>query len=171
MNLFTKTFSKIFKSSNQQELDKIQNLILAINDKESEIKSLSESDIKERTFNLKKNVQNGKLKLGEIIPECFSLVRESAKRTLGERHYDVQLAGGLILHSGKIAEMKTGEGKTLVSTLPAYLNSLTGRGVHIVTVNDYLAKRDSVWMGKVFGYLGISTGCITNDLDLSLIHI
>jgi preprotein translocase subunit SecA len=165
MNLFTKTFSKIFKSSNQQELDKIQNLILAINDKESEIKSLSESDIKERTFNLKKNVQNGKLKLGEIIPECFSLVRESAKRTLGERHYDVQLAGGLILHSGKIAEMKTGEGKTLVSTLPAYLNSLTGKGVHIVTVNDYLAKRDSVWMSKVFGYLGVSTGCITNDLD------
>ena len=165
MNLFTKTFSKIFKSSNQQELDKIQNLISAINDKENEIKSLSESDIKERTFNLKKSVQNGDLKLSEIIPESFSLVRESAKRTLGERHYDVQLAGGLILHSGKIAEMKTGEGKTLVSTLPAYLNSLTGRGVHIVTVNDYLAKRDSVWMGKVFGYLGVSTGCITNDLD------
>ena len=165
MNLFTKTFSKIFKSSNQQELDKIQNLISAINDKEDEIKSLSESDIKERTFNLKKNVQNGELKLSEIIPESFSLVRESAKRTLGERHYDVQLAGGLILHSGKIAEMKTGEGKTLVSTLPAYLNSLTGKGIHIVTVNDYLAKRDSVWMGKVFGYLGVSTGCITNDLD------
>ena len=165
MNLFTKTFSKIFRSSNQQELDKIQNLISAINDKENEIKSLSESDIKERTFNLKKSVQNGDLKLSEIIPESFSLVRESAKRTLGERHYDVQLAGGLILHSGKIAEMKTGEGKTLVSTLPAYLNSLTGRGVHIVTVNDYLAKRDSVWMGKVFGYLGVSTGCITNDLD------
>ena len=165
MNLFTRTFSKIFKSSNQQELDKIQNLISAINDKEDEIKSLSESDIKERTFNLKKNVQNGELKLSEIIPESFSLVRESAKRTLGERHYDVQLAGGLILHSGKIAEMKTGEGKTLVSTLPAYLNSLTGKGIHIVTVNDYLAKRDSVWMGKVFGYLGVSTGCITNDLD------
>ena len=164
MNLFTRTFSKIFKSSNQQELDKIQNLILAINDKEDEIKSLSESDIKERTFNLKKNVQNGELKLSEIIPESFSLVREAAKRTLGERHYDVQLAGGLILHNGKIAEMKTGEGKTLVSTLPAYLNSLTGKGVHIVTVNDYLAKRDSVWMGKVFGYLGVSTGCITNDL-------
>ena len=93
------------------------------------------------------------------------MVRESAKRTLGERHYDVQLAGGLILHKGKIAEMKTGEGKTLVSTLPAYLNSLLGNGVHIVTVNDYLAKRDSQWMGKVFDYLGISTGCITNDLE------
>ena len=165
MNLFTRTFSKIFKSSNQQELDKIQNLILSINNKENEIKALTESEIKEKTANFKKNVQNGSLKLSEIIPDCFALVRESAKRTLGERHYDVQLAGGLILHDGKIAEMKTGEGKTLVSTLPAYLNSLNGKGVHIVTVNDYLAKRDSAWMGKVFNYLGVSTGCITNDLE------
>ena len=165
MNLFTRTFSKIFKSSNQQELDKIQNLILAINNKESEIRSLSENDIKEKTANFKKNVQNGSVNLDQIIPEAFALVREAAKRTLGERHYDVQLAGGLILHKGKIAEMKTGEGKTLVSTLPSYLNSLTGKGVHIVTVNDYLAKRDSEWMGKVFRYLGTSIGCITNDLE------
>ncbi len=165
MNLFTRTFSKIFKSSNQQELDKIQDLILAINNKENEIKSLTESEIKEKTANLKRNVQNGSIRLDKIIPEAFALVRESAKRTLGERHYDVQLAGGLILHKGKIAEMKTGEGKTLVSTLPAYLNSLTGKGVHIVTVNDYLAQRDSIWMGKVFDYLGISTGCITHNLD------
>ena len=165
MNLFTRTFSKIFKSSNQLELDKIQNIILAINNKENEIKSLSEGDIKEKTFNFKKNVQNGSLKISEIIPECFALVREASKRTLGERHYDVQLAGGLILHDGTIAEMKTGEGKTLVSTLPAYLNSLTGKGVHIVTVNDYLATRDSAWMGEVFNYLGVSTGCIVNDLD------
>ena len=165
MNLFTRTFSRIFKSSNQQELDKVQNLILAINNKESEIKSLSESAIKEKTANFKKNVQNGSVKLDEILPESFALVREAAKRTLGERHYDVQLAGGLILHKGKIAEMKTGEGKTLVSTLPAYLNSLTGKGVHIVTVNDYLAERDSKWMGKVFDYLGSSTGCITSNLD------
>ena len=165
MNLFTRTFSKIFKSSNQQELDRIQNIILAINSKEKEIKSLTESDFKEKTANFKKKAQNGSLKLNEIIPETFALVREAAKRTLGERHYDVQLSGGLILHSGKIAEMKTGEGKTLVSTLPAYLNSLTGKGVHIVTVNDYLALRDSAWMGKVFNYLGVSTGCITNNLD------
>ena len=165
MNLFTRTFSKIFKSSNQQELDKIQNLILAIGNKEREIKSLTESDFREKTVNFKKNVQNGSLELDEIIPESFALVREAAKRTLGERHFDVQLAGGLILHKGKIAEMKTGEGKTLVSTLPAYLNCLSGKGVHIVTVNDYLAKRDSEWMGKVFHYLGVSTGCITNDLD------
>ena len=165
MNLFTRTFSKIFKSSNQQELDKTRNIILAINNKENEVKSLSEGDIKEKTFNFRKNVQSGSLEIDEIIPEAFALVREAAQRALGERHYDVQLAGGLILHNGKIAEMKTGEGKTLVSTLPAYLNSLAGKGVHIVTVNDYLAKRDSAWMGKVFNYLGVSTGCITNNLD------
>ena len=165
MNLFTRTFSKIFKSSNQQELDKIKNLISAINDKENEVKSLSESEIKEKTASFKKNVQNGSVKLDAIIPESFALVREAANRTLGERHFDVQLAGGLILHKGKIAEMKTGEGKTLVSTLPAYLNALLGNGVHIVTVNDYLAKRDSEWMGKVFNFLGMSTGCITNDLE------
>ena len=165
MNFFTRTFSKIFKSSNQQELDKIKNIVEAINNKENEIKSYTEADFKEKTFNFKKNAQNGSYNINEIIPESFALVREAAKRTLGERHYDVQLAGGLILNSGKIAEMKTGEGKTLVSTLPAYLNSLTGKGVHIVTVNDYLAKRDSEWMGKVFNYLGLSTGCITNKID------
>ena len=165
MNLFTRTFSKIFKSSNQQELDKIKNIVEAINNKENEIKSYTEADFKEKTFNFKKNAQNGSYNINEIIPESFALVREAAKRTLGERHYDVQLAGGLILNSGKIAEMKTGEGKTLVSTLPAYLNSLTGKGVHIVTVNDYLAKRDSEWMGKVFNYVGLSTGCITNKID------
>ena len=165
MNLFTRTFSKIFKSSNQQELDKLKNLISAINSKEKECQLLNESDFKEKTAQLKKNVQNGSLELEKILPESFALVREAAKRTLGERHYDVQLAGGLVLHNGKIAEMKTGEGKTLVSTLPAYLNSLSGKGVHIVTVNDYLAQRDSQWMGKVFNYLGVSTGCITNDLQ------
>ena len=150
MNLFSRTFNKIFKSSNQQELDKLKNIIQAINNKENEIKILSEGGIREKTFNFKKNAQSGFLNIEEIIPESFALVREAAKRTLGERHYDVQLAGGLILHKGKIAEMKTGEGKTLVSTLPAYLNSISGEGVHIVTVNDYLAKRDSAWMGKVF---------------------
>ena len=166
MNLFTRTFSKIFKSSNQQELDKVRDIVLAINNKENEIKSLSESQIKEKTYSLRKNVQNGSLKLEKLIPESFALVREAASRTLGERHYDVQLIGGLMLHNGKIAEMKTGEGKTLVSTLPAYLNSLSGKGVHIVTVNDYLAQRDSEWMGKVFNFLGVSTGCITNSLEI-----
>ena len=165
MNLFTRTLSKIFKSSNQQELDQIKNIILAINNKENEIKSLSESSFKEKTANFKKNVQNGSLKLDNIVHEAFALVREAAHRTLKERHYDVQLAGALMLHKGKIAEMKTGEGKTLVSTLPAYLNALEGKGVHIVTVNDYLAKRDSEWMGQVFNYLGVSTGCIVNTLE------
>ena len=99
------------------------------------------------------------------MPECFALVREASKRVLNERHYDVQLLGGKILHDGKIAEMKTGEGKTLVSTLPAYLNSLNKKGVHIVTVNDYLAKRDSEWMGKIFNYLGVSTGCIVSGME------
>ena len=120
--------------------------------------------LRKKRLALKKTVQNGSVNIDQIVSESFALVREAAKRTLGERHYDVQLAGGLVLHNGKIAEMKTGEGKTLVSTLPAYLNSLTGKGVHIVTVNDYLAKRDSEWMGKVFDYLGLSTGCITNAL-------
>ena len=136
MNVFTRTFSKIFKSSNQQELEKTKNLISAINSKESSIQSLSDGEFKEKTLNLKRSVKEGNY-LNSIIPESFALVREAAKRTLGERPYDVQLAGGIILHEGKIAEMKTGEGKTLVSTLPAYLNSLTGKGVHIVTVNDY----------------------------------
>jgi preprotein translocase subunit SecA len=164
MNIFTRTLSKIFKSSNQQELDKVKNLISAINGREPSIKDLSDGEIREKTHNLKSSVQNG-ASLNSIIPESFALVREAAKRSLGERHYDVQLAGGIILHEGKISEMKTGEGKTLVSTLPAYLNSLTGRGVHIVTVNDYLAKRDSEWMGKVFNFLGTSTGCITHELE------
>tara|TARA_A100001015_G_scaffold276177_1_gene334174 strand:- start:1874 stop:4426 length:2553 start_codon:yes stop_codon:yes gene_type:complete len=164
MNLFTRTFNKIFKSSNQQELDRTKNLIAAINEQEGMIKSLSDGEFKERTLNLKRSVADGN-SLEKIIPESFALVREAAKRTIGERHYDVQLAGGIILHKGKIAEMKTGEGKTLVSTLPAYLNSLTGKGVHIVTVNDYLAKRDSEWMGKIFNFLGTSVGCITNNLN------
>ena len=164
MNVFTRTFSKIFKSSNQAELDKTKNLISAINNKESSLKSLTDGEFKEKTLNLKKSIQEGN-SIDSVIPESFALVREAAKRTLGERHYDVQLAGGIILHQGKIAEMKTGEGKTLVSTLPAFLNALSGQGVHIVTVNDYLAKRDSEWMGKVFDFLGISTGCITNDLS------
>ena len=164
MNLFTAAFSKIFKSSNQQVLDKIKPLIAEINSRESSLSGLRDQEFKEKTLSLKKQVSSG-VKLEKLIPESFSLVREAAKRVLGERHFDVQLAGGIILHQGKIAEMKTGEGKTLVSTLPAFLNSLGGKGVHIVTVNDYLAQRDSAWMGKVFNFLGTSTGCITSNLD------
>ena len=164
MNLFTRTLSKIFKSGNQQELDRVKPLINNINALEDEISKLKEEDFKERTHNLRKSVMEGK-KLDLVLPESFALVREAAKRTLGERHYDVQLVGGVMLHKGKIAEMKTGEGKTLVSTLPAYLNSLNGEGVHVVTVNDYLAKRDSQWMGKIYRYLGVSIGCIISNLE------
>ena len=164
MNLLTKTLNKIFKSGNQQQLDKIKPLIVQINNQESHISSLKDNEFKEKTYLLKKNIKEGR-DLNSVIPESFALVREAAKRVLGERHYDVQLAGGIILHNGKIAEMKTGEGKTLVSTLPAYLNSLTGKGVHIVTVNDYLAKRDSEWMGKIYSFLGLKTGCIVNALE------
>ena len=117
-----------------------------------------------KTAEFKSKIKSG-ISLENLIPEGFACVREAARRTLGERHYDVQLMGGIILHQGKIAEMKTGEGKTLVSTLPAYLNALTGKGVHVVTVNDYLAKRDSEWMGKIYNFLGLSVGCITNDME------
>ena len=164
MNLFTSAFSKIFKSGNQQELDKIKPLVVEINSKESTVSALKDNEFKEKTHLLKKKVFDG-VKLDELIPESFALVREAAKRVLNERHFDVQLIGGIILHQGKIAEMKTGEGKTLVSTLSAYLNSLTSKGVHVVTVNDYLAKRDSEWMGKVFNFLGTSVGCITSGLE------
>ena len=163
MNLITKTLNKIFKSSNQQELDRLKSLLNEINQLEPKISELKDNEFIEKTHLLKKNIQDGR-NLNSILPESFALAREAAKRVLGERPYDVQLAGGIILHNGKISEMKTGEGKTLVSTLPAYLNSLDGQGVHIVTVNDYLAKRDSEWMGKIFDYLGLSTGCITGDL-------
>ena len=164
MNLLTKTLNKIFKSSNQQDLDRVKPLVNEINSQESAVSLLKDTEFKERTFLLKDNISKGR-NLDSVLPESFALVREAAKRVLGERHYDVQLAGGIFLHKGKIAEMKTGEGKTLVSTLPAYLNSLTSKGVHIVTVNDYLAQRDSEWMGRIFNYLGLSTGCIVGQLE------
>jgi preprotein translocase subunit SecA len=164
MNLFSKVLNKIFKSGNQKELNRVKPLVDAINKQEINFKNLKNEEFKAKTQLLKKNIQEGR-ELTSIIPESFALVREAASRVLNERHYDAQLIGGIFLHEGKISEMRTGEGKTLVSTLPAYLNALTGKGVHIVTVNDYLAKRDSEWMGKVFNFLGLTTGCITNDLD------
>ena len=164
MNFITKTLNKLFKSSNQQELNKIKPLVVKINDLEKDFSNYSYENFVQKTFQLKKNISEGR-KLDEVLPESFALVREASKQTLNERHFDEQLIGGVVLHSGSIAEMKTGEGKTLVSTLPAYLNALRGNGVHIVTVNDYLAKRDSEWMGKIYKQLGLKTGCITNDLD------
>jgi preprotein translocase subunit SecA len=164
MNLFTRTLNKIFKTGNQKELNRVKPLVDEINNQEPNFKNLKNEELKAKTLLLKKNLKDGR-SLDSIIPESFALVREAASRVLKERHYDAQLVGGIFLHEGKIAEMKTGEGKTLVSTLPAYLNALTEKGVHIVTVNDYLAKRDSEWMGKVFNFLGLSTGCVANELD------
>src|SRR6056300_516885 len=159
MNLITRALNKIFKTGNQKELDRIKPLIEAINNQEVNFKALKDEEFKEKTFLLKKNIQEGR-KIDSIIPEAFALVRESAKRVLNERHYDVQLIGGIFLHEGKIAGMKTGEGKTLVSALPAYLNALSGKGVHVVTVNDYLARRDAEWIGQIHKFLGLSCGLI-----------
>jgi len=155
---------KLFKKSSQKELDRLRLIVKKINAYEAEIKDMPANFFPKKTAELKKKVKNG-AELNSLIPEAFACVREAAKRSLGERHFDVQLMGGIILHEGNIAEMKTGEGKTLVSTLPVYLNSLEDKGVHVVTVNDYLAKRDSEWMGKVYNFLGLSVGCITNEME------
>ena len=158
-----KIIGKFIKNSSQRELDRLRLTIEKINAYESKIKEMPSESFPAKTAEFKSKIQNGTV-LEDLIPEAFACVREAARRTLGERHYDVQLMGGIILHQGKIAEMKTGEGKTLVSTLPVYLNALTDKGVHVVTVNDYLAKRDSVWMGQVYNFLGLSVGCITNEI-------
>ena len=159
-----KFIGKFVKNSSDRELGSLKTTIKKINELEAKIKEMPDENFPAKTAELKSRVQNGE-KLESLIPESFAYVREAAWRTLGERHYDVQLMGGIILHQGKISEMKTGEGKTLVSTLPVYLNALTGKGVHIVTVNEYLAKRDSEWMGQIYNFLGLSVGCITNDMD------
>ena len=156
--------SKFIKNSSQRELDRLKFIIKKINDLESEIKKIPSESFSAKTAEFKEKIKNG-IDLDNLIPETFAYAREAASRTLGERHYDVQLLGGIILHQGKIAEMKTGEGKTLVSTLPVYLNALANNGVHVVTVNDYLAKRDSAWMGKIYDLLGLSVGCIANDME------
>ena len=164
MNFITKTLNRLFKSGNQLELNKIKPIIVKINGLEKNFSNFKNENFIEKTQEFKKNISDGR-NIEEILPETFALVREAAKQVLGERHFDVQLAGGVVLHHGNIAEMKTGEGKTLVSTLPAYLNALEGKGVHIVTVNDYLAKRDSIWMGQIYNRLGLKTGCITNEVN------
>ena len=164
MNFITKTLNRLFKSSNQLELNKIKPLVAKINDLEKNFTNYKAHNFVEKTNELKKNALDGR-SYDDILPEAFALVREASKQVLGERHFDVQLAGGIFLHRGCVAEMKTGEGKTLVSSLPAYLNAFGGKGVHIVTVNDYLAKRDSQWMGQIYKHLGLETGCITNELE------
>ena len=159
-----KIIGKFVKNSSQKELERLKLIVNKINQLEPKIKEMSDDSFPDKTAEFKSKFKNG-TKLEDLIPETFACVREAARRTLGERHYDVQLMGGIILHQGKIAEMKTGEGKTLVSTLPVYLNSIAGKGVHVVTVNDYLAKRDSAWMGKVYKFLGLTVGCITNEME------
>ncbi len=156
--------NKLFKSISSNSLKKYDNFVNQVNRFEDDISILENVDFKNKTKEFKEKLSKGSV-IEEILPEAFAVVREASKRTVNMRHFDVQLIGGKVLHEGKIAEMKTGEGKTLVATLAAYANSLIGNSVHIITVNDYLAKRDSVWMGKVFNFLGLTVGCITSDLD------
>ncbi len=159
-----KLLTKIVGDPNEKELKKLQPLVDDINDLEPEFQALSDEELKEKTVEFRQRLAEGE-ELDDLLPEAFAAVREAARRTLGQRHYDVQLLGGIVLHQGKIAEMRTGEGKTLVATLPAYLNALEGKGVHVVTVNDYLAHRDSTWMGQVYGALGLVTGCVQSSME------
>ena len=160
----SKIISKFIRNTSQREIDQLKLIVEKINSLEAKMKEMSDETFPAKTAEFRSKIQNGE-KLEDLIPETFACVREASRRVLSERHYDVQLMGGIILHQGKIAEMKTGEGKTLVSTLPVYLNSLTDNGVHVVTVNDYLAKRDSEWMGQIYNFLGLSVGCISNEMD------
>ena len=177
---FDKFLTKVFGSSNQRFLKSIQPMVEKINSLESSVKALSDDELRARTTTFKERIQTAvsdttdkeerkrreRAVLDEILPEAFAIVREASVRTTGMRHFDVQLIGGIVLHQGKIAEMRTGEGKTLVATLPSYLNALTGRGgVHVITVNDYLAARDAEWMGQIHRFLGLEVGCIQNDMD------
>ena len=157
-------FSKIFKSYSEKEVNRIMPIVEKINGLEEDISKLTDEELKNKTNIFKKELAEGKT-LDDILPEAFAVVREASKRVLGMRHFDVQLIGGIILHQGRIAEMKTGEGKTLVATLPVYLNALTGKGVHVITVNDYLAKRDSEWMGKLYKFLGLSVGLVIAGME------
>ena len=157
-------FNKIFGTYSEKEVKRVMPIVEKINSLEEDISKLSDIELKNKTVEFKERISKGET-LDDILPEAFATVREASKRVLGMRHFDVQLIGGIILHQGRIAEMKTGEGKTLVATLPVYLNALTGKGVHVVTVNDYLAKRDSEWMGKLYKFLGLSVGLVVAGMD------
>ena len=156
--------TKLFGTYSERELKQIYPVVDKIEALETDCKALTDAQLAAKTPEFKSRLEQGET-LDDLLPEAFAVVREAAHRVLGLRPYRVQLVGGVVLHQGRIAEMKTGEGKTLVATLPAYLNALTGRGVHIVTVNDYLAKRDSEWMGKVYRFLGLTVGLIVHGLD------
>ncbi|WLE95147.1 MAG: preprotein translocase subunit SecA [Candidatus Electrothrix communis] len=159
-----KALTKVFGSKNDREVKALRKVVEQINALEPTVEPLSDIQLQKKTTEFKKRYTDGE-SLDDLLPEAFAVCREAAKRVLGERHYDVQLIGGLVLHQGKIAEMKTGEGKTLTSTAPVYLNALSGKGVHVVTVNDYLASRDVEWMGKLYNFLGLTTGAIVHDMD------
>ena len=154
----------LFKTYSQKEVKRVMPLVKKINNLESEMEKLTDTELRHKTDEFKKRFQEGE-SLDSLLPEAFAVVRGASKRVLGMRHFDVQLIGGIILHQGRIAEMKTGEGKTLVATLPVYLNALTGEGVHVITVNDYLAKRDSEWMGKVYRFLGLTVGLVIAGMN------
>ncbi len=162
--MFDAILAKIFGTKNERELKKLRPLVVAINELEPAMRRLSDAELAAKTAEFKQRLAQG-ASLDDLLVEAFAVVREVARRTLNMRHFDVQLIGGIVLHQGKIAEMKTGEGKTLVATLPVYLNALEGKGVHVVTVNDYLAKRDAEWMGQIYKFLGLSVGVIVHDLD------
>ncbi|MBW2407712.1 MAG: preprotein translocase subunit SecA [Deltaproteobacteria bacterium] len=162
--MVTNLLAKVFGSKNERELKKIRPVVDIINALEPKMQSMGDEELKAQTPLFKERLNNGE-SLDDILPEAFATVREASVRTLQMRHFDVQLIGGIVLHQGKIAEMKTGEGKTLAATLPAYLNALSGKGVHIVTVNDYLARRDTEWMGHIYKFLGLSVGCILHGLN------
>ncbi len=156
--------AKVIGTQTERDLTRLRPFVAAINSKEPEIEALSDEQLRGKTAEFRQRLANEE-PLDDLLPEAFAVVREGGRRILQMRHFDVQLIGGIVLHRGKIAEMKTGEGKTLVATLPAYLNALEGKGVHVVTVNDYLARRDSEWMGRLYRFLGMSVGVIQHDLN------
>ena len=156
--------AKLFGTHSEREIKRIMPLAKKIESYRDDMQKLSDEELRGKTTEFKKRLSEGET-LDDLLPEAYAVVREAGKRVLGMEHFEVQLIGGIILHQGRIAEMKTGEGKTLVSTLPAYLNALEGKGVHIVTVNDYLAKRDAEWMGKIHEFLGLTVGVVLNDMD------
>ena len=162
--MFFDTLQKIFGSKNEREIKRLKPLVQAINELEPALLKLTDDQLKAKTGEFRERLSRGET-LDDLLVEAFAVVREASRRTLGQRHFDVQLIGGIVLHQGKIAEMKTGEGKTLAATLPVYLNALSGQGVHVVTVNDYLAKRDAAWMGTIYHFLGLSVGVIVHELD------
>ncbi len=162
--MISRILAKIVGTNNERQLKKMLPIIEKINALEPSMLALTNEELAHKTIEFKEQISAGK-HLDTILPETFAVVREAARRTLGQRHFDVQLMGGIVLHQGKISEMKTGEGKTLTATLPLYLNALAGKGAHLITVNDYLARRDSEWMSPVYSFLGLRVACLQNAMN------